>query len=78
MPTEWVARLKASNQDPKANPPIKLLEFFEARYRKDTVDNMPYFKSEKASKYSKALGECGVVDENLVGKFLKFWRETAW
>lgn len=78
MPTEWVAKLKASNQDPKANPPIKLLEFFEAKYGKDNVDSVPYFKTENASNYSKALGECRVVDRNLVGKFVKFWRETAW
>lgn len=78
MPTEWVARLKVSNQDPKVNPPIKLLKYFEARYREDTVVNMPYFKTEEASKYSKALGECKVIDKNLVERFLKFWKETAW
>lgn len=77
-PTEWLARLKASNQDPKVNPPVKLLDYFKGKYKKDTVDNMPYFKTEEASKHSKALGECKVVDGNLVGKFVKFWKETAW
>lgn len=77
-PTEWIARLKASNQDPKVNPPVKLLEFFEAKYGKDTVESVPYFKTDEARKYSKSLGECKVVDKDLISRFLKFWREQAW
>lgn len=77
-PTKWIARLKASNQDPKANPPVKLLEFFEGKYSKDTVASIPYFKTEEASKYSKSLEECKAVDKDLVGRFLKSWREQAW
>lgn len=78
MPTEWVARLKASNQDPRVNPSVKLLKFFEEKYEMDTVGNLPCLKTEEASKYSKALRECKTVDEKLVGKFIRFWKGTAW
>jgi hypothetical protein len=30
-PKEWVRRLRESDQDPEANPPIKLVEFFASK-----------------------------------------------
>ena len=33
LPTEeWMGRLRASDKDPKKNPPMKLLDWFESKY----------------------------------------------
>ncbi|KAI2792345.1 hypothetical protein POX_b02382 [Penicillium oxalicum] len=35
-PQEWLRRLESSEQDPKKNPSIKLLDFWRVKYRKKT------------------------------------------
>lgn len=77
-PTEWLKRLSESNQDPAVNPPVKLLEFFGAKYGQDTVESVPYSLTDKSQKYSTSLGQCKKVDEALIGIFLKFWQEQCW
>lgn len=56
---------------------VKLLEFFSEKYRQDTVDDVPYIKTDEARKYSTSLAECKTVDKELVRRFLKFWSEQC-
>ena len=77
---EWIARLRNSNADAVANPPIKLLAFFEGKY--DYADGevrrgMSY-DTAKARKYSPALANAPVINEEFIGRCVAFWLKTAW
>ncbi|KAK9233835.1 hypothetical protein V1525DRAFT_351245, partial [Lipomyces kononenkoae] len=80
-PREWIARLRASNQDPKVNPPIKLLGFFSGKYDKDTsAEAQSGLKYEVTNtlRSSPALANVSALQGNNIAKCLRYWQETSW
>ncbi|KAF2088928.1 hypothetical protein K490DRAFT_64143 [Saccharata proteae CBS 121410] len=76
--TEWVRRLEESDPDTTLNPPWKLLNYFRVNYGTVGYPLRRVFDSTQAQKYSPSLRAAKAVDEELVGKFLRFWREEGW
>ncbi|PIA92957.1 Polyketide synthase HetM [Cercospora beticola] len=74
---EWIKRLRESEPDPEKNPPIKLVDFFAGKY--DTEAKRPglEYSTENARTLSPALKEAGVVDRNLVEKFVKYLKSVG-
>lgn len=77
-PKEWVRRLSASNPDPQANPPIKLLDFFAAKYDRDEFPPSKVFATEVARSLSTALAAAPLLNQDLVGKFVRYFQSSAW
>ncbi|RSL55384.1 hypothetical protein CEP54_009414 [Fusarium duplospermum] len=77
-PKEWVQRLRASNSDPSANPPIKLVDFFASKYDKDEFTPSKAFATHKACELSPALANAGVLDQDFVNKFVSYFLNTSW
>ncbi|EHK20975.1 uncharacterized protein TRIVIDRAFT_69988 [Trichoderma virens Gv29-8] len=77
-PKEWIKRLRASNPDPIANPPIKLTDFFASKYDKDSFNPSNMFATDVARSLSPALNKIpNLVDEH-VAKFVSYLTEKAW
>ncbi|KMP05027.1 ochratoxin A non-ribosomal peptide synthetase [Coccidioides immitis RMSCC 2394] len=77
-PSEWVKRLRA-NQDPVANPPIKLIGFFEAKYGSDNKEiEQLYFCTDLASYLSPTLHSARPLSHSLVAKIVRHWRIECW
>jgi thioester reductase-like protein len=78
-PRDWIARLRASNPDPVANPPYKLLQFFSNKYGKDsTPQSPPEWQTEKARTWSKSLSEAPVLDQGLVDRMIMHFTNNCW
>jgi carbohydrate kinase (thermoresistant glucokinase family) len=79
-PNEWVHRLRNSNPDPTANPPIKLVDFFASKYDKEVTDftTTKPFATEVACSLSPSLAAAPVLDQALVDKFIKYFMDKAW
>ena len=77
-PKEWVRRLRESDQDPEANPPIKLVEFFASKYDRDEFPPSKIFATDVACRLSPALADAPVLSKDLVGKFVAYFRSRAW
>ena len=76
---EWVDRLRASNPDPVANPPIKLLEFFASKYDNDNPKRSGLtYATGKARSISPHLAAASVLNKEIVNKFIKHWTNTSW
>jgi thioester reductase-like protein len=76
---EWVERL-ASNQDGLENPPVKLLEYFKAKYGRVRKGQAKERKMGMANalRHSETLREAGGIDDALIGKFLLYWMGECW
>lgn len=79
-PREWVARLRASNPDPKVNPPIKLVDFFAGKYDKEPEEILPskQYVTDTARGLSPALAGAPVADEGFVKTFVGQFLATSW
>ncbi|KAL6862096.1 acetyl-CoA synthetase-like protein [Trichoderma novae-zelandiae] len=77
-PREWIKRLRASNPDPIANPPIKLADFFASKYDKDSFSPSKLFATERARSLSPALSKVPSLQEEHVAKFVGYFTERAW
>lgn len=77
-PKEWVHRLRASNPDPAANPPIKLVDFFASKYDRDEFSPSKPFATEKACELSPALANASVLDQDFVNKFVSYFSNSSW
>ncbi|KAI6784135.1 NRPS-like enzyme [Emericellopsis cladophorae] len=77
-PKEWVRRLRASNPDPKVNPPIKLVDFFASKYDKDEFAPPKPFATDKACSLSPALANAPEVNASFVKKFIDYFMHNAW
>ncbi|KAI9685149.1 MAG: putative NRPS-like protein biosynthetic cluster [Bathelium mastoideum] len=77
---EWVRRLRASNPDPAANPPIKLVDFFAQKYDREGPSPKLDFASDIAQSLSPALQRVGALDPKTVTKFVEYltsvWHNT--
>ncbi|RKK91850.1 hypothetical protein BFJ68_g16078 [Fusarium oxysporum] len=77
-PKEWVQRLRASNPDPAANPPIKLVDFFASKYDKDEFSPSKPFTTSKACALSPALANSSVLNQAFVNKFVEYFSNSSW
>jgi carbohydrate kinase (thermoresistant glucokinase family) len=77
-PREWVRRLRASDPDPKANPPIKLVEFFASKYDRDEFAPSKVFATDVVRRLSPAIADAPLLSRDLVGKFVGYFRSSAW
>lgn len=77
-PKEWVRRLRASNADPKVNPPIKLVEFFASKYDKDEFAPSKSFATETACSLSAGLTAAPLLDQSFVNKFVQYFLNNSW
>ncbi|OOF95586.1 hypothetical protein ASPCADRAFT_507410 [Aspergillus carbonarius ITEM 5010] len=75
---EWLQRLRDSNPDPDANPPIKLLEFFASKYDHDRPSRALLYDTKQAVAAAPALREAGGLTAELVTKFIRFFRTQCW
>jgi thioester reductase-like protein len=69
---EWINRLRASDQSPDSNPPIKLLEFFASKYDNDNSSRVLLYDTKKAQAVAPALHNAGGVDASFVARFIRF------
>ena len=77
-PKEWIRRLRASNPDPEANPPIKLVDFFASKYDKDEFSPPKTFATDIACSLSPALATAPVLEPKFVKKFVDYFLQNAW
>ncbi|KAK1240278.1 hypothetical protein MKX08_007720 [Trichoderma sp. CBMAI-0020] len=77
-PRDWIKRLRASNPDPVANPPIKLVDFFASKYDKDSFGPSKTFSTEVARSFSPALAKVPSLVEEHVAKFVGYLNGKAW
>ncbi|KAH7135334.1 male sterility protein [Dendryphion nanum] len=77
-PKEWVRRLRASNQDPVANPPIKLVDFFASKYDRDTSNSSRTYATSVARKFSPSLNAAPSLTQDFVEKFVSQFLHTSW
>jgi len=75
---EWIQRLRASDPDPVANPPIKLVEFFAGKYDNDRPRGRMVFESGMARTFSETLDGTAAITEDAVRKFVGYFREECW
>ncbi len=79
QPSEWIHRLRNSNPDPVANPPIKLVEFFASKYENsDAKKRGLTYETSQARVFSPTLAAAPVLDQEIVKKFIQHWTNTSW
>ena len=77
-PRVWVDRLRNSDPDRVANPPIKLVDFFASKYDHDEWRPSKTYATEVASRLSPALATAPVLDARVVERFIsQFKRRWA-
>lgn len=78
--SEWLRRLESSTRDAKVNPPVKLLEHFRGKYGhpESSAGKKSDFALESTAKSVPAVEEGWKIDNELVGRFLKYWMMQAW
>lgn len=91
---DWVKKLEkyssSSTSTMQDEPAVKLLDFFKHKYDASTSTttnsqgkekeqkNHPRFETARAKKISSAMAKNCVIDEVLVAKFVRYWREECW
>lgn len=75
---EWVKRLKDGEQDPKKNPTIKLLDFFEGKYDNDNPGRKGLvFELVKTGEHSEAVKDgYDIIGNGLMSKIVREWRKV--
>ena len=74
----WIRRLRESNPDPVENPPTKLVEFFAGKYDTNEPRRSLIWETDRARRVSKALGNSGPLDQEMVRRMVSFWKEECW
>jgi len=77
-PREWLDRLAASPADPAANPTIKLLEFFRAKYAEPNSRPRPFYETRLTEQASPTLHRTRSPDLSLIRKILEYWETECW
>lgn len=89
---DWVKKLEkysSSTSTMQDEPAVKLFDFFKHKYDTSTTTNSrgkeeeqknhPRFETARAKKISSAMAKKNcVIDEVLVAKFVRYWREECW
>ena len=83
-PSEWLNRLRQSEQDPSLNPSIKLMNIYDAKYgvssdieaENRTADDRVEFATDEARKDSEAMRNLpDIVQGGYIKKFVERWVE---
>lgn len=77
-PKEWVHKLRESNPDPAANPPIKLVDFFASKYDRDEFAPSKKYVVDNTQRLSRTLADPPLLDQELVNKFVKRFLAGPW
>ncbi|KXJ87112.1 male sterility protein [Microdochium bolleyi] len=77
-PREWVRRLRNSDPDPVANPPIKLVDFFASKYDKDVFGPSKRYSTDVACSLAPALADAPVLNTDFVIRFVSHFMTGAW
>ena len=79
-PREWVRRLRASDRDPVANAPIKLVDFFARKYDHDhgELPSGKDYVTTQAAAMSPSLASAPLLDEAFVKRFVDSLLVGAW
>jgi carbohydrate kinase (thermoresistant glucokinase family) len=75
---EWVQLLRESNPDPRANPPIKLVNFFASKYDNDLSRIRLTYDTSYSQFLSTSLRSAPLLDQKLVDKFVQHFTSTSW
>ncbi|KAL2861787.1 hypothetical protein BJX68DRAFT_251638 [Aspergillus pseudodeflectus] len=75
---EWLDRLRKSNPDPSANPPIKLLDFFAKKYDNDNPTRVLLYDTKKSQVAAPSLRNAAGLTPDFVSKFISYFRRQAW
>jgi thioester reductase-like protein len=80
LPTaQWMDKLRSSERDPKKNPPIKLLDWFESKYgygASTKGEGLLLYQTEQTSKKSKSMRNIpSVTDVGYLGKVIRRLQE---
>lgn len=75
---DWLQRLRESNSNPEANPSIKLLEFFAAKYGHNSLSRTLLYDTKKAQAASPSLMNAPDLNSTLTSKFIKYWTSKCW
>lgn len=71
----WIRRLRESNPDPIANPPIKLVDFFASKYDNDVPKRAIGWVTEKTAGASGTfVAEAKKLDLEMVEKMIKYFK----
>ena len=88
-PQDWLAALRGKEHDPKQVPAVKLMSWWESKFRDEEAKAQEggrssrnngggqelVFATEAAERGSSALREApNVIEVGLVGKFLDYWQ----
>lgn len=73
---EWIRRLRQSDPDPVANPPIKLVDFFASKYDNDKPRVSSQHSTELARSHSLALQNAKVLDLKSMSKIMSYLAEV--
>ena len=77
-PKEWVQRLRAGDQNPETNPPVKLADFFAERYG-NVAEDAPMksagrYETVQTCKDSSTMTAIpDLIESGMVAKFVKAW-----
>lgn len=76
---EWVARLRASDPDPRRNPTIKLIDFYAEKYDNDRPGRAGLVFETHKTEVASATMRSGfdVIGSGLVEKMVTWWK-TQW
>lgn len=82
LPTDqWMERLRNSDRDPKSNPPIKLLDWFESKYGNaaSTKPKGPLeYITEQTARDSESLGQIPSVTDSKYMNMVIDRLKTRW
>ncbi|PWY83702.1 acetyl-CoA synthetase-like protein [Aspergillus sclerotioniger CBS 115572] len=76
-PTEWISRVRDVS-DPKVNPPVKLVSFWEGKYAGVKPFKGLEFVTERARERASGLEGVEGLDAELVGRMVAWFRGVAW
>ncbi|KAI6837511.1 acetyl-CoA synthetase-like protein [Hortaea werneckii] len=74
---EWIDRLRRSNPDPVANPPIKLVDFFASKYDNDEPKASSRYVNDTAQQHSPSLQDAPIIDTRSVKQIISYL-ESVW
>ncbi|KAL3478125.1 hypothetical protein BJX99DRAFT_245792 [Aspergillus californicus] len=72
-PRAWISKLRESNPDPVANPPIKLADFFAGKYDHDRALKSFGWETAKTEGVSGVFRDVGGLDKEMVQRMVEYF-----
>ncbi|KAL6230802.1 hypothetical protein BDW75DRAFT_234132 [Aspergillus navahoensis] len=69
----WLKKLRESNPDPMANPPIKLVDFWTGKYDHDFPKRVVGWETGKTRAASRTFGEARALERDIVRKMMGYF-----